>query len=60
MVSEPNTRRCVSKEVELRRGVDKRRCVSKDAGPQRGVDWGVPHRLEKGTSANENVGPRRG
>ena len=25
----------------------------------KGVNWGVPHRLEKGTSANENAGPRR-
>ena len=27
--------------------------------PRRGVDWGVPHRLEKGTSASEDVGTRR-
>ena len=25
----------------------------------KGVDWGVPHRLDKGTSANEDAGPRR-
>ena len=25
-----------------------------------GVDWGVPHRLEKETSTNENVGPQMG
>jgi len=24
------------------------------------VDWGIPHRLKKGTSASEDVGPRRG
>ena len=41
-------------------GVDTRRCASKDAGLRRGVDWGVPHRLEKGTSASEDAGPRRG
>ena len=23
------------------------------------VDWRVPHRLEKGTSASKDVGPRR-
>ena len=32
---------------------------SKDVGPQRG-GLGVSHRLEKGTSASENAGPRRG
>ena len=37
MVSEPDTRRCASKEVVPRRGVDTRRCASKDAGPE-GVD----------------------
>ena len=37
-----------------------RRCASKDAGPQRGVDWGVSHRLEKGTNANEDARPQRG
>ena len=26
----------------------------------KGVDWRVPHRLEKGTSASENVGPKGG
>ena len=32
-----------------------------DARPQRVVDLGaVPHRLEEGKSANEDVGPRRG
>ena len=44
-----------------RRGVDMRRCASKDARPQRGVDLGaVPHRLDKGTSASEDAGSRRG
>ena len=29
--------------------------------PSEGVDLvGVPHRLEKGTSASEDAGPRRG
>ena len=27
---------------------------------QRGVDWGVLHRLVKGTSVSKNAGPRRG
>ena len=27
--------------------------ANKDAGPRRGVDWGVPHRLKKGTSVAE-------
>ena len=35
-------------------------CASRDAVPQSGVDWGVAHRLEKGTSASEDAGPRRG
>ena len=61
MVSEPDTRRCVSLLVVPRRGVGTRRCANKDARPQRGVDLaGFTHRLEKGTSANEDAGPRRG
>ena len=36
-----------------------RRCASKDAGPRRG-GLRVSHRLENGTSVNEDVGPRRG
>ena len=39
--------------------MDTRLCASKDAAPK-GVDWGVPHRLEKGASSNEDAGPRRG
>ena len=58
MVSESGTRQCVSEEVVPRKGVDMRWCASKDAGPRRGVDLvGVPHRLEKGTSVSEDVGP---
>ena len=56
MVSEPDTGRCASEEAEPRRGVDTRRCSSKDVGPQRG-GFGVPHQLEKGTSASEDAGP---
>ena len=41
MVSKSDTWQCASEEVE----------------PQRGVDWGVPHRLEKGTSDSEDAGP---
>ena len=48
MVSEPDTERCASEEVEPRRG----QCPSKDARPRKGVDWEVPHRLEKRTSAS--------
>ena len=41
-------------------GVDTRRCASKDAGALKGVDLvGVPHPLEKETSASEDVRPRR-
>ena len=59
MVSEPDTGRCASLLVSRRR-VDTRRCASKDAGAQRGLDLvGVPHRLEKGTSASEDTGHRR-
>ena len=61
MISEPNTGRCVSFLIVLRRRVDTRRCANKDAGPHRGaVDLGVvPHRLEEGKSASENAGPQR-
>ena len=44
MVSEPDTRQCVSEEAK----------------PRWGLDWGVPHRLEKRTSTNEDAGPQRG
>ena len=57
MVSELDTGRCVSEEGKPRRRLDMRRCASKDAGPRMRVDWGVPHQLEKGTSASEDVGP---
>ena len=56
MVPKPDTGRYASEEVEPRRGVDKRRCTSKNAGPERGVDWGVPHRLEKGTNTSKDAG----
>ena len=57
MVSELDTRPCANKEAETRRRVGTRRCASEDAGPRRGVDWGLPHRLKKGTSASEDAGP---
>jgi len=57
IVSEPNTERCASEEADPQKEVDMRRCVNKDAGPRRVVDWGVPHRLEKRTSINEDSGP---
>ena len=58
MVSEPNTRRCASEEAELRRGwtrggVPARMLASKGGG------LGVPHQLEKGTSASKDAGLRR-
>ena len=34
--------------------------LSPEGGGHKEVDWGVPHRLEKGTSANKDVGLRRG
>ena len=53
--------RCASLLAVLRRGIDTRWYASKDAGSQRRVDLeGVPHRLEKGTSASEDAEPRRG
>ena len=36
MVSKPDTERCVNKEVEPRRGVDKRQCANEELGPRRG------------------------
>ena len=39
-------------------GVDTRRCASKDTRPRKGGGFGgVPHRLEKETSVNRDVGP---
>ena len=54
-----NTGQCASEEVEPRKGwtqssVPVRMLSSEGSG------LGVPHRLEKGTSAREDVGPRRG
>ena len=40
MVLEPDTGRCVSLLVVLRREVDTRRCASKNSGPQRGGGFG--------------------
>ena len=46
MVSELDTERCASEEVEFGRGGDTRQCASKDAGPRRGwivrshIGWG--------------------
>ena len=38
---------------------DTGQCANKDIGPLRGVDWGVLHRLERGTSASKDAGTRR-
>ena len=51
MVSEPDTRRCVSLLAIPQREVDTRWCASKDAGPRRG--WIV-------MCASKDAGPRRG
>ena len=60
IVSAPDTGQCASLFVVPRKGVDTRGCASKDAGPK-GVNlMVVPRRLEKGMSANEDVGFRRG
>ena len=63
MILEPNTERCVSKEVELRRGVDMRRCANKDAGLRRGwivrsyIGWrGERNTLYKGRWASKRGG----
>ena len=61
MVSEKDTKRCASEEAIPQRGVDTRRCASKDDRPRRGVDLvGIPHLLEKETSASEDAGPGGG
>ena len=39
---------------------DTRRCASEDAGLRKGVDREIPHPLERGTSANKDVGPQKG
>ena len=41
MVSELDTGRCASEEVESQKGVDKKGCASKDVGPLVGshIDW---------------------
>ena len=36
------------------------RVPARTLGLEGGVDCGVAHRLEKGTSANENAGPKGG
>ena len=51
-----------SDDVPARRlfpeGGDTRRCATKDAEPLKEVDWvGVPHRLEKGSSASNDASP---
>ena len=60
MVSELDIERCASEKVEPQRGLDMRQCASKDAGPRKEVDWGVPCRLEKGTSASKDAETRKG
>ena len=58
-------RRCASKDAKPRRGVDWGCPTSIGEGNecQQGrwapkvVDWGVPHQLKKGTSANKDARP---
>ena len=59
MVLEPDTGRCASEEAKLQRGWTRGGALKRKLGPI-GGGLGVPHRLEKGTSASEDVGPERG
>ena len=59
MISEPDTELCASEEAEPERGMNTRKCASKDVRPQRRVNLGIPHRLEKGTSASKDADPKR-
>ena len=34
-------------------------CASKDTESRRGVDCEISHRLKRGTSVNEDTGPKR-
>ena len=52
MVLEPDTGWCASEDAEPRRRVDTRRCASEDAGSC------FAHRLERGTKASKDVGPK--
>ena len=56
MVTESDTELCASEEASPQRRVDMKRCARRWAS--KGVDlvW-VPYRLEKETSASEDVGP---
>ena len=56
MISEPDTKRCASKETEPRKGWTRGNVPARTLGPE-GVEWRVPHQLEKGMSASENTGP---
>ena len=60
MVSEPDTGQCASKGTEPRREVDTEQCASADVGPRRGVECEISHRLERGTSASDDIGPQMG
>ena len=55
-----DTRQCASKNTEPRRRVDTKRCATEDAGPRKSVDCEIPHRLKRGMSVSEDVGPERG
>ena len=59
MVSEPDIERCSSEEAEFRRRCTRDDVPARTLGPKWGWIGEVPHRLEKGTSANKDVGPQR-
>ena len=56
-----NTRRCASEDVEPWRGWTPVGVPARTLGPKGGgVDCEIPHRMERGTSTNEDVGPLSG
>ena len=58
IISEPDTERYTKKKAESRNGWTRGGVSVRTLGLER-VNWEVPHRLEKGTSANEDAGSRR-
>ena len=60
IVSESDTRRCVSLLVVPQRGVDIRWCANKDVRPQRMDLVAVPHQLEEGKSSTKDADPKGG
>ena len=52
IVLEQDTGRCANEEAEPQREWTRGGVPARKLAPK-GVDWGVPHRLEKGTSARK-------